>query len=125
LVHRKRSNIVAIELNATAIGIDQTGDHVKHGGLAGTIWAKQADCFATSHIKRDAPHHHAAAEAFLHAMCSKIGMTGCLTAITVPPRSSSSRGRRCLAHLRRWLNLWIACSGLVRAGFWSQNATRL
>ena len=44
MVHRKRSNIVAIELDATAIGIDQTGDHVKHGGLAGPIWAEQADC---------------------------------------------------------------------------------
>src|SRR5690606_29922476 len=45
-VHRHAGNVVAIDLNRAAIDGNKTGDHVKAGGLACTIGAKQSHSFA-------------------------------------------------------------------------------
>lgn len=62
---------MAVELDRAAIGLDQAGDHVEHGGLAGAVRAEQADRFAAAHIDADAAHHLAAAERLFHAMHSQ------------------------------------------------------
>ena len=75
LVHRQRGDVIAIEFDAAAVGVDQAGDHVEHRGLAGAVRAEQADRLAPPHIERDALHHHAAAETFLNAVRRQIGVT--------------------------------------------------
>ena len=37
LVHRQRGDVVAVELDAAAVGFDQPGDHVEDRGLAGAV----------------------------------------------------------------------------------------
>ena len=71
LIHRQLGDVVAVELDRAAIGLDQAGDHVEHGGLAGAVRAEQADRFAAAHIDADAAHHLAAAETLFHAMHSQ------------------------------------------------------
>ena len=45
---------MAIELDAAAVGLDQPGDHVEHGGLAGAVGTQQADRLAAAHMDADA-----------------------------------------------------------------------
>ena len=71
LIHRQFRDVVAVELDRAAIRLDQAGDHVEHGGLAGAVRAQQADGFATAHIDADAAHDLARAETFFHAMHSQ------------------------------------------------------
>src|SRR6185369_17288353 len=42
LIHRQLGDVVAVELDRAAIGLDQAGNHVEHGGLAGAVRAEQA-----------------------------------------------------------------------------------
>src|SRR6185437_4004495 len=35
LVHRQRCDVVALELDIALVGVDEAGDHIEHGGLAG------------------------------------------------------------------------------------------
>ena len=53
-VHRFGRQVPPIEQNIAAVRRDQTNDHVKGGGLAGTIGAEQADDFATFYFERQA-----------------------------------------------------------------------
>jgi len=69
----------------STVRVDQSGDHVENRGLAGAIWAEQADRLATPHIERHAAHHHAAAETFLDAVRSKIGWPRSLPTIATAP----------------------------------------
>ena len=97
LVHRQRGDVVAVELDAAAVGVDQAGDHVEHRGLAGAVRAEQADRLAAPHVERDALHHHAAAEAFLDAVGGEIG-------VALPPAGHRRRGADERAPgLRLWL----------------------
>ena len=72
LIHRQRGDVVAVELDAAAVGLDQPGDHVEHRGLAGAVRPEQADRLAAPHVEARALHHLAAAEAFLHPMRGEI-----------------------------------------------------
>ena len=65
-------DVVAVELDAAAVGLDQPGDHVEHRGLAGAVRPEQADRLAAPHVEARALHHLAAAEALLHRMGGEI-----------------------------------------------------
>ena len=67
LIHRQRRDIVAVEIDAPAIRLDQPGDHVEHRGLAGAVRSQQADRLAAAHVEAHALDHLAPAEAFLDA----------------------------------------------------------
>ena len=62
---------MAVKLDATTIRRDQTGDHVEHRRLAGSVRTEQADRFATTHGKTNALHDLAAAKTFFDAMDGK------------------------------------------------------
>ena len=72
LIHRQLGDVVAIEFDGAAIGLDQAGDHVKHRGLAGAVRAQQTHRLAAADIDADAAHDLAAAETLFHAMHSQI-----------------------------------------------------
>jgi len=40
LIHRQLGDVMAIEFDGAAIGLDQAGDHVEHRGLAGAVGAQ-------------------------------------------------------------------------------------
>ena len=65
---------MAVELDAPGVRLDQPGDHVEHGGLAGAVGAEQADRLAAPHIDADAAHHLALAEALLDPMRRQVGV---------------------------------------------------
>ncbi len=101
LVHRQRGDVVAVELDAAAVGLDQAGDHVEHGGLAGAVRAEQADRLAAAHIERDALDHRAAAEALLDAVGGEISaLRLLLAAVAVAPALDRLRLRRCVGLAR-------------------------
>ena len=56
------------ELDAALVGADESGDHVEHGCLAGTVRAEQADGLALAHVEAYAFHDHAADEALFDAV---------------------------------------------------------
>ena len=68
LVHRQRRDVVAVELDASFVGLDQAGHHVEHRRLAGAVGAEQAHCFAAADREADALHDLAADEALLDTM---------------------------------------------------------
>ncbi len=72
LIHRQLGDVVAIEFDGAAIGLDQAGDHVEHRGLAGAVRAQQTDRLAAADIDADAAHDLAGAETLFHAMHSQI-----------------------------------------------------
>src|SRR5882724_10708152 len=71
LIHRELGDVVAVEFDGAAIRLDQAGDHVEHGGLAGAVRTQQADRLAAADIDADAAHHLPRAETFFHAVHSK------------------------------------------------------
>jgi hypothetical protein len=87
LIHRQRGDIVAIELDVSAIGFDQAGDHVENRGLAGAVRAEQADRLAAADVEADAFDDLAADEAALDtvrgdkAMRARIPIAGALAAM--------------------------------------------
>src|SRR5262249_23563446 len=70
LIHRQAGDIVAVELDAAAVRLDQPGDHIEHRGLAGAIRPKQANRFAASHINAGAADPFAVAQALFQSMGS-------------------------------------------------------
>ena len=96
LIHRQLGDVVAIEFDGAAIGLDQAGDHVEHRGLAGAVRAQQTDRLAAADIDADAAHDLAGAETLFHAMHSQIAR----------PLRQPRRGRR------HWL--WLRWLGLAR-----------
>ena len=74
LIHGKAGDVVAVEFDAAAVGLDQTGDHVKNRGLARPVRTQQTDRLAAPHIEAHAFDDLAADEAFLHAMRGKIAL---------------------------------------------------
>ncbi len=56
------------------IGLDQAGDHVKAGGLAGAVRAEQADGFPALDIKAHMPNHMPAAIAFADSLNDQIAV---------------------------------------------------
>ena len=67
LVDRKVREVLAVELDAAAVGRDETDDHVEAGRLAGAVGAEQADHFAARHFERHVVDHGARLVAFLQA----------------------------------------------------------
>src|SRR6185437_7592271 len=65
LIHRQARYIVAVEFDAATIRLDEAGNHIEDGGLAGAVGAEQADGLAAPHIDGYAFDHLAAAEALL------------------------------------------------------------
>ena len=103
LIHRQRGDVVAVELDAAAVGVDQAGDHVEHRGLAGAVGPEQAHRFAAPHVKRDAFDDRAAAEAFLDAVRGEIAVACSLPAVGVVARP------RCGG---LWLAAGVGCARL-------------
>ena len=95
----------------------QTGDHVENRSFACAIWTKQADRFTAPHVERHTPHHHAAAETFLHTMRGKIGRARSLPPVAGAPLLRGAR--RLLAAIRplQWSRLRIHGRLLLRARF--------
>ena len=102
LIHRQLGDVVAVELDRAAIGLDQAGDHVEHGGLAGAVRAEQADRLAAADIDADAAHDLAGAETLFHAMHSQearplqqlrragaVGLPAALTGVDSPGRAAA------------------------------------
>src|SRR5262249_9356028 len=65
-VHGQARHVAAVEGDLTGISWDQAGDHVEHGGLAGTVGTEQAHRFAATGLQAHSLDHHAAAIALLH-----------------------------------------------------------
>jgi len=61
-------NVVAVELDVAFVGLDQPGDHVEHGGLAGSVRPEQSDRLAPAQRQAHTPHDLALGEAFLDAV---------------------------------------------------------
>ena len=97
LIHRQLGDVVAVEFDGAAIGLDQPGDHVEHGGLAGAVRAEQADRLAAADIDADAAHDLAGAETLFHAVHGEIA------------------GRAAAAAARPWRD-WLARPRLSGAG---------
>ena len=132
LVHRQLRDVVAVELDRAAIGLDQPGDHVEHRGLAGAVRAEQADGFAAAHIDADAAHDLARAKTLFHAMHSQEARPPqqLRPARTVALRAAArGLGRFAAGLLRLWLqrmfplevraacSLWMLLWLLAIAGF--------
>src|SRR6185503_5828795 len=62
LIHRQLGHVMAVEFDGAAIGLDQSGDHVEHRGLAGAVRTQQADRLAAADIDADAAHDLTCAE---------------------------------------------------------------
>ena len=86
LIHRQLGDVVAVEFDGAAIGLDQAGDHVEHRGLAGAVRAEQTHRLAAADIDADAAHDLARAETLFHAMHSQIARPAC---------AAAARRRRC------------------------------
>ncbi len=74
LIHRKVGDVVAVELDLAAIGLDQPGDHVERGGLAGAVRPEQADRLAAPHVEAHVLDDLAAAIALFDAMGGEIAV---------------------------------------------------
>ena len=64
-----------------AFGLDEPGDHVERGGLAGAVWSEQADRLAAPDVKADLIHHHPSAVTLGETMRGQITIRARL-----PPR---------------------------------------
>ena len=95
LIHRQVRDVVAVELDAAVVGLDQPGDHVEHRGLAGAVRPEQADRLAAPHVQAHALHDLAAAEAFLDAVDRE--RTGCADDRREPPARAATAGTRARA----------------------------
>src|SRR5262245_13543463 len=71
LVHRQTRDVVAFELDAATVGLDEPGDHVEHRGLAGAVRAEESYCLAAAHVEACALDYLAAPEGFLDPMHGK------------------------------------------------------
>ncbi len=67
-------HVIAVELDLAALGLDQAGDGIERGGLAGAVGAEQANGLASSHINADAVDDPAAAIALLQPVCGEIAV---------------------------------------------------
>ena len=74
LIHGKAGDVVAVEFDAAAVRLDQTGDHVKNRGLARPVRTQQADRLPAPHIEAHAIDDLASDETFLHPMRGKIAL---------------------------------------------------
>src|SRR5690606_15590011 len=83
LIHRQRGHVIAVELDAAAVGGDQPGDHVEYRGLARPVRPEQSHRLAAAHVKRDVADHHSPAEAFLDAMRREIALPGAVPWIDI------------------------------------------
>src|SRR5256885_330477 len=54
LVHGQSSNVALLETNRSAVGLEDTDDHVEGGSFAGAIGTQQSDDFAGSDLDRNA-----------------------------------------------------------------------
>ena len=103
-VHRQPRDVVAVELDAAAVGLDQPGDHVEHRGLAGAVRPEQADRLAAPDIDADAAHHLPRAETFFDAVHGEIARARCgarlrlLLPHTLRPLRRGCAGTRHVAH---------------------------
>jgi hypothetical protein len=57
-------HIMPVKLDAAFVGAHQSGDHVKDGGLACTVWSEQANGLTPAHHQADILHDLTAAIAF-------------------------------------------------------------
>ncbi len=64
-VHRQPGDVAAVDQDAAAVDRNETGDHVEHGGLAGTVRSQQPDRLAAADGETDPAHHLALAETLL------------------------------------------------------------
>ncbi|MBN9003344.1 MAG: LPS export ABC transporter ATP-binding protein [Rhizobiales bacterium] len=53
-MHRQLGDVVAVEFDLAAIGLDQAGDHVEHRGLAGAVRPEQAHRLAAPQVQPQA-----------------------------------------------------------------------
>src|SRR5690606_6322741 len=72
-VHRQVGDVLAAELDASAVRHHQPDAHVEAGGLAGTVGAEQADDLAAVDGQRRFPHHLAPAIAFGELASNQLG----------------------------------------------------
>ncbi len=72
LIHRQVGDVVAVELDDAAVGLDQPGDHVERGGLAGAVRSEQADRLAAPDIEADVLDDLASAVALFEAVGREI-----------------------------------------------------
>src|SRR5262245_25933862 len=84
LVHGQMGDVVAIELDLAAVGLDQPGDHVEGRGLAGAVRPQQTDRLAAPHVDVDAVDHPAAAVRLFQAVRRQVAL----------PRFTTGGGRR-------------------------------
>src|SRR5581483_12060908 len=101
LIHWQRRDVVTVELDAAAIGADETGDHVEDRRLAGAVRTEESGPFAPAHLHRRPFHYHAAAEAFLHRMRGEIAVACAVTAVLLLRLLLARARRRMLRDIRR------------------------
>jgi len=61
-VHGQLGDVVVVQGDAAAVGVDQPHQHVEAGGLAGAVGAKQPHHLPAGQVQGDVVHHLTAAE---------------------------------------------------------------
>src|SRR5208282_2073483 len=116
LVHRQRRHVVAVEFDASFIGLDESRDHVEDRRLAGAVGAEEADSLALAHVKTDTLDDLTPNEALLHAVDGKhVLAAGRRGAVAAGPAARPDR---------RLGNVFRQRFGL-RSVFWLRSALRL
>ncbi len=76
LVHGEPGDVVALEVDGTAVGVDETDGHPEAGGFSGPVWPEQSDDFASVDLKFDTVDDLPSAVPFLEVFDFKHGLSG-------------------------------------------------
>ena len=71
-------DVVAIELDLAALGLDQAGNHVERRGLAGAVRPQQTDRLAAPHVEADAVDHPPSAVGLFEVVRGQVAPHGLL-----------------------------------------------
>src|SRR5215470_3585296 len=97
-------DVVAIELDLAALGLDQAGDHVERRGLTGAVRPQQTNRLAAPHVEADAVDHPPSAVGLFKVVRGQIALRGLLPRRWLPrrwlPRRWLPRRRRLRARAR-------------------------
>ena len=93
------------------VGLDQPGDHVEHGGLAGAVRPEQSDRLAAPQRQAHALHDLAADEALLDAVDRQRSRSH-----RRPPRAGAPHAAACRTHVRADARALPPAGRAVRAG---------
>src|SRR6516165_3679718 len=86
-------DVVAIELDLAALGLDQAGNHVERRGLTGAVRPQQTDRLAAPHVEAHAVDHPPSAVGLFQVVRGQIAPRGLLPRRWLPRRWLPRRRR--------------------------------